>query len=254
MKQKFESFLNYFTLFIAVFFVQAVDYLYFEYLHKGLKFPDYFPIMFLIIFVTWKFIIKKDVKELVGIKINDREQIKYNFIEGFKYGLIVVAVALIIGLLSSEIKYNFNGEYLKNIIFMSFGYLIFIPISALYEELHYRGIYLQVFDQRYLKYMALIISSIIFSYVHSYLLGTYSIYYPINILLIGLVLSLLRIRKNNLIVCVGFHSAWNLFLIILSPLFNDYSERYLEFTVTTTIVLFLVLLYEIYQNSESSFS
>lgn len=237
---------------IAILLVQGMDFAYFKYLHNGLKFPDYFPIMLLTIYIAWKYIIKKELKELVGMEVNDRKAIKINFISGLKYGLVVVALALLGGLLSSEARYLPNIEYLKNMAYMILGYLIFIPTSALYEELHYRGIYLMAFSQKYLEYVALIISSVIFSYVHLYFLEDYSAYYPINIFLLGMILSLLRKRKNNLVICIGFHSAWNLFLIALSPLFNEYSERYVEFNAATTIVLTLVLAYEIFKNWKGS--
>lgn len=247
---KLKNILKYNLVIFAILLVQIIDYAYFEYLHKGLKYPDYFPIMFLSIFIAWKFIIKKSFQELFGVKINNRKEIKKQFFEGVKYGSVVVLLALIAGLLTFQIKYSLNTEYLKLMSYSIFGYLIFIPISSLYEELHYRGLYLVPFQEKYFKYFIIIISSIIFSYVHLPLLDEYSPYYPINLFLIGMILSFLRMRKNNVIICTGFHAAWNFLLIALSPLFNQQSERYVEFAVVTTIILVLFLGYEIYKAGE----
>lgn len=240
-----QIFINICRFLFAVIIIHWVDIFYFQYLHKGLKFPDYFPIMFFTIFIVWKFLLKKNLYDLMGVNINDIHFIKKQFIYGFLYGSLIVFLSIVIGLFTFQIVFDINMKFLKNMMYFIFGYLLFIPISALYEELHYRGVYIRCFRTKYIQYFLWIISSIIFSFVHLSFLENYPIYYHINIFLIGVILSLLSIRKNNLMVSVGFHVAWNFILIFFSPFFNENSEKYVEFNSVTTFILILVVIYEI---------
>lgn len=239
-----------FLPFLAIIIIHEIDIFYFQYLHKGLKFPDYFPIMFFTIFIVWKFLLKKNLSDLIGWNIKDIYFIKKHFIDGFLYGSVVVFLSIFIWLLTFQIVFDINEKLLGNMMYLIFGYLLFIPISALYEELHYRGVYIRYFHKKYVQYFLWVFSSIIFSFVHVSFLENYPIYYPINIFLIGIILSVLSIRKNNLMISVGFHVAWNFILIFFSPFFNENSERYVEFNSVTTFILILVIIYEIYKSKK----
>ncbi len=74
--------------------LQGIDYGYFAYLHNGLKFPDYFPIMLFSIFFAWKYIIQKPFSELVGIDIRNRKLCIREFFSGLLFGTILVFLAL----------------------------------------------------------------------------------------------------------------------------------------------------------------
>ncbi|MFA5185144.1 MAG: type II CAAX endopeptidase family protein [Patescibacteria group bacterium] len=235
---------GYIPLILAIISVQVVDRIYFSHLHHGLKYPDYFPIMFLAIFIAWRYIAGRSLIELIGIKSYRWQDIKKDFLEGAKYGTLVTAVAIIAGLLSFQTSYSPNLNYFKALSFSIFGYLIFIPVSAFYEVLHYRGVYLSAFFNK-LQYLFIILSSTVFALVHL-VLGTNPIYYPINIFLLGAVLALLRVRGKSVITCTGFHAAWNFILISLAPVFGENTERYVEFNSVTTAVLALALGFEIY--------
>lgn len=237
-------------LILAMLLVQAVDQAYFRFLHPGLKFPDYFPIMFLAIFVAWRYVAGRSLTELVGVKTFSWPDIKKDFLDGAKYGALVTAAAVLVGLLSFQTTYSPNPGYFKALAFSIFGYLIFIPISAFYEELHYRGVYLSAFTSSKLKYLFVVLSSTIFALVHL-VLGSSPIFYAINIFLLGMVLAFLRVRGKSVIACTGFHAAWNLILISLAPIFGENTERYVEFNSVTMGVLALVVGYEIYRTGRS---
>ena len=230
---------------IVLWCIQLIDYGYFAYLHPWLKFPDYFIIMLLSIFLVWKYIIRKPFSDLIGINIQNKKLLGVQFLWWLIYWALLVAIAVWVWFFTKNIQYALNLEYLKNLSFMLVGYLFFIPLSALYEELHYRWLYISLFDGKYARLIAILISAIIFSYVHIQFQGNYTIYYLINMFLFALILSLLRLRYQNIIFLVGVHAAWNFFLILLSPLFGADSERYAEFTLTTTSVLICTLLFEL---------
>lgn len=225
--------------------IQLIDYGYFAYLHPWLKFPDYFPIMLFSIFLGWKYIVRRPFSDLIGIDIKNKKLLGVQFLRWLVYWAILVAIVVCVWLFTKNIQYALNLEYLKNLSFMLVGYLFFIPLSALYEELHYRWLYISLFDGKYARLIAILISAIIFSYVHIQLQDNYTIYYPINMFLFALILSLLRLRYQNIIFLVGVHAAWNFLLILLSPFFNTDSERYAEFTLATTFVLVCTLLLEL---------
>ena len=237
--------MEYFLSGLAILFVQSVDYLYFTSWHAGLKFPDYFPLMYAVIFLAWKYILRQPLSDLVGVRFNDWLLIKKNLCAGIKYGVIVVLMALSGCLLTSEVVYSLNTSFLINLGYLIWGYLVFVPLAAFYEELHYRGLYLKAFQPKYLRTLLVVVSGAVFTFVHLERLDNYPVYYPVNIALLGGILTLYSLRKNNLVACTGFHIAWNLCLIALSPFFGDNSERYVEFGLATVVVLILVLGYEI---------
>lgn len=231
---------------LAIILVHFVDYIYFKFLHNWLKFPDYFPIMYLTIFFCLKYFIKKPFSKLTWIEIKNKKEIISNLKRWLIYWFYVTIIVLISLILSTEIKFDINVTYMKWMSYMFFGYLIFVPISAFYEELHYRWLYLMLWQSKTSKFLIAILASIIFSYLHIYILKNYSFYYPINIFLLAIIFSLLTIRKGNIIISTWFHISWNLMFILLSPLFNENSERYAEMSHITTIVLIVVIFYEIY--------
>lgn len=240
-----HTFFQYSIAIIVLWCIQLIDYGYFAYLHNGLKFPDYFIIMLLSIFLAWKYCIRKPFSDLIGIDIKNKRLLGIQFLRWLVYWALLVAIIVCVWFFTKNIQYALNLEYLKNLSFMLVGYLFFIPLSALYEELHYRWLYISLFDGKYARLIAILISAIIFSYVHIQFQDNYPIYYPINMFLFALILSLLRLRYQNIIFLVGVHSAWNLFLILLSPLFGAESEKYAEFTLATTFVLVCTLLLEL---------
>lgn len=226
--------------------LQGIDYGYFAYLHNGLKFPDYFPIMLFSIFFAWKYIIRKPFSDLLGIDIRNRKLCIREFTSGLLFGTILVCLTLSVSLITQTLTPAFDPVLWKNLLFMLVGYIVFIPISALYEELHYRWLYNSLFSGRYIRYIAIVVSAIIFSLVHVGLQENVPIYYPINMFLFALILSIIRLRWKSIIALVGIHSAWNFLLILFSPFFGSDSERYIEFIVVTTYALTLVLFAQIY--------
>lgn len=85
-------------------------------------------------------------------------------------------------------------EYIQLIIIAS----IIVPIN---EELLYRGFLILVPPEK-LRYLMLIISSVLFASIHSNFVGA---------LILGLALGFLAIRFRNLLVPIAAHSLWNLF-------------------------------------------
>ncbi|MBI5629846.1 MAG: CPBP family intramembrane metalloprotease [Elusimicrobia bacterium] len=229
----------------AIAFVHAVYFAYFRWLHAGLKYPDLFPIMFLAIFLSWKFIIRKPVTDL-GIVFCDKQRFMNEFLRGVRYGALVTAISLACAVFAGQVHISLNMENLRRSgygLFPAAAYLIFVPISAAYEELHYRGLYLGAFSGKWVPFLMVPLSSAVFAAVHLEVL--HPPVYAGMLFLIGMLLALIRWRTGSLLVCIGFHSAWNYILVCLAPFFNETTERYLEFVPITCYILGLVLLWEV---------
>lgn len=113
---------------------------------------------------------------------------------------IFLIAALIIGL---NIEINYGAA---DIYFVSIS--LFIAISAVIEELLFRGVLFQIFLERFSPGLVIIISSIVFSVSH--------IFNPdinfialINIFLASLLMSIMYYRTKSLWMPIFFHILWN---------------------------------------------
>jgi len=153
---------------LAIASVHAVHWGYFHWLHPGLKFPDLFPIMLAAIFLAWRFLIRRPVAEL-GVDFADTKGALREFVRGARYGAVVTGVCLAAALASGQVRFGPDMDLLRKTLYgllPALGYLIFVPLSAFYEELHYRGLYLSVFPGRRAALLMAPVSAAVFSYIH----------------------------------------------------------------------------------------
>jgi membrane protease YdiL (CAAX protease family) len=131
---------------------------------------------------------------------------KKHFLEGIGLGFFLVAAGFIflyiLGMLTIS---NIQIEPLTLI-----GYLLMFIVVALNEEILMRGYFLNNMMTSMNKYIALLISSIIFAIIHMANANINLIAF-FNIFLAGVVLGIYYAYTKNLWLPIGLHLAWNFF-------------------------------------------
>ena len=125
----------------------------------------------------------------------------------FGMGLGAIAIALIVLFisLSTKIKVTFNGFSINILV-----YIVLFFLVAVSEEAMSRGfIFTNLYNQSN-SYVAIIISSLLFSLMHAFN-ASFNWIGMMNIFLIGVFFCQLYLRRMDLSIPIGFHFTWNLF-------------------------------------------
>jgi len=162
--------------------------------------------MILAVWLFWKLFDKKPIKEigLINIKKGYKDLFK-----GLAFGTISMILVFIILLTSGNISLqiplsnpNFNISLLTGLVLF-----IFVGIN---EEMFSRGYCMTVLKQTGNKWVVIIVSSIIFSIMHS-LNPSMSIISYLNLFLIAVLFAYMFLKSNNLWLPIGYHITWNYF-------------------------------------------
>lgn len=161
-------------------------------------------ILFTVLF--WKLIDKRPVRD-IGM-INLKKGYK-DLIHGLLFGAISLITVFCILLLSGNISLakpltepNFNISLLTGLLLF-----IFVGIN---EELFVRGYCMTALKQTGKTSVVVVVSSIIFSLMHSLNPGMNVLSY-INLFLFGLLTAYMTIKSKNLWIAIGYHITWNYF-------------------------------------------
>lgn len=196
--------------------------------HSTLSFFELLGLL-LILWIFMKFVDKKPMLDL-GFKLKNRlPDIKL----GTFWGFIIMSSAFILLNSIDEIQFqkiNFNFLSLINSI-------ILFVIVAFTEEVLIRGYVLRNLMLSFNKYIALIISSVIFALMH---IANPNITYLslLDLFLAGIVLGASYIYTKNLWFPIAMHFSWNLFQALFG--FNVSGlERYsiIEFSISKKTIL-----------------
>lgn len=155
--------------------------------------------------VLWLFMKHVDEEKFInlGFKIKSR---KWDMIIGFVIGLITMSLGFVILLSLGEItfrKINYNFYDLLILI------LTFILV-AFVEEVLLRGYILRNLMISFNKYLALIVSSIIFSIMHIFN-PNIDVFALFELFIAGIFLGLSYIYTKNLWFPISLHFSWNFF-------------------------------------------
>jgi len=162
--------------------------------------------MILAVWLFWKLFDRKPIREigLINIKMGYKDLFK-----GLAFGSISMILVFIILITSGNISLqsplsspNFSISLLIQLVFF-----IFVGIN---EEMFSRGYCMTVLRQTGNTWIALIVSSIIFSVLHS-LNPSMSVISYLNLFLVGLLFAYMFLRSNNLWLPIGYHITWNYF-------------------------------------------
>ncbi len=125
---------------------------------------------------------------------------------GFFLGIFLLCMGSCIIFFTKNLVWtdvDFNG----NDLFISFGLMV---IVALYEEVVFRGYILNNLLQSFNKWVALLLSALVFTLAHI-TNPSIGVVGAINILLAGLLLGLNYIYTRNLWFSIMLHFTWNFF-------------------------------------------
>ncbi|WP_405606487.1 CPBP family intramembrane glutamic endopeptidase [Polaribacter sp. Asnod1-A03] len=161
---------------------------------------------FLALWIFMKFVDKEPFVKL-GFQTKNRFK---EFIIGIIIGLVIMSLGYYILIYLDEIiflKTNFN---FKELIISILLYII----VAVGEEVILRGYVLKNLLFSFNKYIALILSSILFSLIHGFNdhIDSFAL---LNLFLAGILLGLPYIYTKNLWFSIALHLSWNLFQTLL---------------------------------------
>ena len=160
----------------------------------------------LIVWIFVKYIDKEKIMD-IGLKIRNRSS---DLWIGFTIGAIIMLFAFGILELLDEIQFQKIIFDLDEIIL---SVLLFIFVS-LNEEILVRGYILRNLMYSFNKYVALLISAVIFAVAHG-MNPNIDIMGLINIFLGGILLGITYIHTRNLWFPIALHFSWNFFQVLL---------------------------------------
>lgn len=156
-------------------------------------------------FVIWLFMKFVDKEPFIKVGFYTKNRLN-DFVVGILIGLIIMTLGYGYLLLTNQIyfdKLNYNLTELIQTI------ALFITVSIA-EEMLLRGYILKNLLFSFNKYIALLVSSILFSLMHSFNpnVDFFSLF---NLFLAGILLGLSYIHTRNLWFPIALHLSWNLF-------------------------------------------
>lgn len=161
---------------------------------------------FLVLWIFMKFVDKENFIKL-GFQTKNRLK-EFNI--GIIIGLIIMAIGYFLLIHFEEIYFVKASFDFKELIIS----IIHFAIVAVVEETLFRGYILKNLMSSYNKYIALIVSSILFSLIHSFNPNV-DLFSLFNLFLGGISLGLSYIYTKNLWFPIAMHLSWNLFQTLL---------------------------------------
>ena len=157
------------------------------------------------LFTVWIFqkFINRESFTSIGLEFSEY---KDDFVSGLLFGAGLIALGF-------GVLYIFNCLSIASIQFSLIDQLFYLSlfgVVSLNEEIAIRGYILQNLSSSFNKYIALVLSSLVFMIMH---IGNpnMSAIPLFNLFLAGLLLGVYCIHKNNLWFPIGAHITWNYF-------------------------------------------
>ena len=155
--------------------------------------------------LLWLFMRKVDNEKIIELGFHFKNRLK-DFNLGFVIGLLIMLLGFLILWNFEEIKvFNLNFDLVEFLIAIAV-----FAIIAIVEESLLRGYVLRNFMLSMNKYVALILSAIIFAFMHSWNpnISWFAIF---QLFLAGLLLGASYIYTRNLWFPIALHFSWNFF-------------------------------------------
>lgn len=154
--------------------------------------------------IAWKFVMKRPLREmgLGPLNIHYKE-----LLTGLLFGIVSISLVFLCILLSgnAHVKSWTPNFTIDTVIYLA----IFISVGFA-EEIYGRGFIMSVLKQTRNIPVILIVSSVIFSLLHSLNSGIGIIPY-INIFLVGTLFAYIYIKSGSIWMSIGYHITWNYF-------------------------------------------
>lgn len=182
--------------------------------------------------LIWLFMKNVDKEKFVNLGFHTKNRLN-DFITGIIIGGIIMTMGYFVLIQLNEISFQDIVFDVKEVILS----IILFIIVAVVEEVLLRGYILRNLMISFNKYIALIISSILFSLMHSFN-PNIDLFALTNLFLAGILLGISYIHTKNLWFPISLHLSWNLFQSILG--FNvsgQNSYSLIEFSITENNLL-----------------
>ena len=166
------------------------------------------PIIIITLILTsyiliYRYLEKREITELATRNLG-----KYLLV-GLLVGLLVPSLSILVTYLRGEyIILSVSGLtniFLRNLIIsIAFG-----VVTAIYEEVLFRGILFRLIEEKLGSYIALIISSLIFGFLHLITNDNGSLFAGFAISITSIILTAAYMYTRNLWFPIAIHFAWN---------------------------------------------
>ncbi len=161
-----------------------------------------FAMITLVCFLYVKVIEKRSIASM-GF---EKEGAYNKYIRGFGLGFLLFALAVIFGVVTGayKIELSLGDANLAAITVILFGFII----QGGAEEVVFRGWLLPIVGARYTLLFGVIVSSLMFAFLHGANPGI-TILPVINLVLFGVFAAVYALNEKSLWGICGFHSSWN---------------------------------------------
>lgn len=160
-----------------------------------------FAAAFLTILLMIRFIDKRSLTDMLKIRFSLKQ---FSYGSALGAGLMILVTVILVSM--NQVGLGKGNFHVPSMIFL----LLFYLFVALYEELLYRGYLLGYYIKQMPVYLSVVLSALVFALVHM-ANRNFSAMALVNILLVGIILGLIRIRGNSLWAPIGLHFLWNFF-------------------------------------------
>lgn len=179
---------------------------------------------FLVLWIFMKFL---DKEPFIKLGFNIKGRVK-EFVTGIGIGLLIMSVGYLLLLSINQINFQNINFDIEEIIIS----ILLFSIVSIVEETLLRGYVLRNLMISFNNYIALIVSSILFSLMHGFN-PNIDLFALTNLFLAGILLGLSYIHTKNLWFPIALHLSWNLFQTLLG--FNVSGQdtySIIEFSIT----------------------
>jgi membrane protease YdiL (CAAX protease family) len=150
-----------------------------------------------------------DSESLISIGFTLRSRGK-DILHGIVMGFVLMAICFVFLSLTNQLKIIEVQFYPKTI----FIFLVIFFVASIIEEITFRGYLLCNLMESFNKYIALVITAVLFSAVHFANPYT-SILVFFNLLLIGYLFGIYYIHSKNLWFSIFLHASWSYFQVAI---------------------------------------
>jgi membrane protease YdiL (CAAX protease family) len=162
--------------------------------------------MIFFVVLYWKVFDKKSIKEigLTGLRNSYKD-----LLLGLLFGCISLVIVFLILFCTKNVKL-INPINNPNLNFSLLSGLILFILVGINEEMFARGYCYTVLKQTNVRWLPMVLSSVIFALMHSLNSGISLLSY-LNLFLFGVLAVYMRIKSNNIWLSIGYHITWNYF-------------------------------------------
>lgn len=153
---------------------------------------------------AWKFVMKHPVGKL---GLNSFQRIKKDGVAGLILGIVNCSVVFVLVI---TVGGGRVVSWTPAVSPLTFWWLLVFIMVGIAEELLNRGFLMAVLRRCRNLYVIMFIPSVIFGLIHLWNPGV-TFFSVLNIILVGLLFSLMFIKSGNIWMCIGYHITWNLF-------------------------------------------